>query len=228
MSVPISPRMSRAAVVSTPGILLRQLRTRRGGMLGRGKSRRRFHDQHLVPSQFPGMNECCVSMALGVWSCKRIEDLHEAAGDLYHHDRMGCGRVTEQMTLDPDDWGVAASAGFPEVSRLQASWSVARAPAWIRRAWAAVSVIPSRGRPKSVRTCPSVHIRPNPVSTMRTQAATHEVGCSCAYQVSIHQCHRRWPTPRPGGSTPQRWDARQRSRWPRGDRHRRRRLECRA
>ena len=61
------------------------------------------------------MNECCVSMALGVWSCKRIEDLHEAAGDLYHHDRMGCGRVTEQMTLDPDDWGVAAPVSFPEV-----------------------------------------------------------------------------------------------------------------
>src|SRR5262249_47237997 len=37
------------------------------------------------------------------------------------------------------------------------------------------------------------------IPTMRTQAATHDVGCSCAYQVSIRQCHRLQPSSRPGG-----------------------------
>jgi hypothetical protein len=115
MSQQESGEHSAYAVIAPEDIPLRQLRTQRGGMLGRGQSRRRFHDQHLVPSQFPGTDECCVSMALGVWSCKRIEDLHEAAGDLYHHDCMGCGRVTEWMALDANDWEVAASASFPEV-----------------------------------------------------------------------------------------------------------------
>ena len=173
-------------------------------LLWRRRQGGHFHHEGFVACGLPGEEECVAAIALGPWALQGIQGLHGTARNLHNHDGMGRGWIAQEVTLHPNNRRVTALERLPEV--IEAPVRVERhtrtgvdLTSVFLCCRAAVKVMPRRGRPRRVRTCPSVHTTSNPVSTIRTQAATHDVGCSCAYQVSIRQCHRPLPSARHGG-----------------------------
>ena len=75
----------------------------------------RFHDEGFVPCHLPREDKCLAPIALGLRPCKRIEGLHGAAGDLHHHNSMGCWRMAKQVTLHTYNRVAAAPYRLAEV-----------------------------------------------------------------------------------------------------------------
>ena len=90
-------------------------RCARAPLLWRRRQGGHFHHEGFVACGLPGQEECVAPIALGPWALHGIQDLHGTTRDLHNHDRMGCGRIAQEVTLHPDNRIVAALERFPQV-----------------------------------------------------------------------------------------------------------------